>query len=359
MKYEVTYACGHTGEVNLYGKGEERERKLEWLKTQLCPACEKAEREKRYDAEAKEAKEKADELGLPELQGSEKQVKWALTIRENMIEKVMSHVDTNQPEQQAFVDWMCSQNNARFWIDSRDCTMRHLVLTFREEAKEQEKEEKISEPDNTELAKPQDQETNVVAKISGDENEVKIVSDKDDNVIETARKMGYKWRDGAWRLTMTGRMGRPEDRIVEAGNRLLNAGVPIEIKKDLLQKAIDGDYKPHVRKWITSDGTSLCISWERDLDYYDEAKRLPGARWESGVGMKVKPNYFEEIREFAKLYDFAISEKAKNVLEKAEEKAKGIRTVKPQQKEDTDDKKADLKDIMKSSRDILDDLRDD
>ena len=158
---------------------------------------------------------------------------------------------------------------------------------------------------------------------------------------------------------MTGRMGRPEDRIVEAGNRLLNAGVPIKIKKDLLQKAIDGDYKPHIRKWITSDGTSLYISWERDLDYYDEAKRLPGARWASGVGMKVKSNYFEEIREFAKLYDFAISKKAKNVLEKAEEKAKGIRTVKPQQKEDTADKKADLKDIMKSSRDILDDLRDD
>ena len=72
MKYEIEYACGHTGTVQLFGKTADRERKVKWLKTQLCPACEKAEREKRYDAEAKEAKEKADELGLPELQGSEK-----------------------------------------------------------------------------------------------------------------------------------------------------------------------------------------------------------------------------------------------------------------------------------------------
>lgn len=359
MKYEVTYACGHTGLLSLYGKSEERERKLEWLKTQLCPVCEKAEREKCYDAEAKEAEEKADELGLPELQGSEKQVKWALTIRENMMEKVMSRVDTNQPKQQAFVDWMCSQSTARFWIDSRDYTMRHLVRIFREEVKEQEKEERISEPDDIEVASPENKATNVVAEISGDENEVKIVSDKDENVIEIARKMGYKWRDGAWRLTMTGRMGKPEDRIVETGNRLLSAGVPIKISKDLLKKAIDGDYKPHIRKWITSDGVKLYISWERKLDYYDEAKKIPSARWKSGVGMEVKPDYFEEIREFARLYDFAIFEKAENVLEKAEEKAKGVRIVKPRHKEDADDKKADLKDIMKSSRDILDDLRDD
>lgn len=26
MKYEVTFSCGHTGTVQLYGKGDERER---------------------------------------------------------------------------------------------------------------------------------------------------------------------------------------------------------------------------------------------------------------------------------------------------------------------------------------------
>lgn len=26
MKYEVTFSCGHTGTVQLYGKGDEREK---------------------------------------------------------------------------------------------------------------------------------------------------------------------------------------------------------------------------------------------------------------------------------------------------------------------------------------------
>ena len=28
MKYTLTYSCGHTGTVQLYGKTEERERKI-------------------------------------------------------------------------------------------------------------------------------------------------------------------------------------------------------------------------------------------------------------------------------------------------------------------------------------------
>jgi len=38
-KYNVTYACGCEGTVNLFGKGSERERKLNWLSTVDCPAC--------------------------------------------------------------------------------------------------------------------------------------------------------------------------------------------------------------------------------------------------------------------------------------------------------------------------------
>lgn len=31
MKYEVTFSCGHTGTVQLYGKGDERERKIRYF----------------------------------------------------------------------------------------------------------------------------------------------------------------------------------------------------------------------------------------------------------------------------------------------------------------------------------------
>lgn len=38
-RYEVTYDCGCTGTVNLFGKHADRERKLEWLAGQDCYAC--------------------------------------------------------------------------------------------------------------------------------------------------------------------------------------------------------------------------------------------------------------------------------------------------------------------------------
>lgn len=39
-KYKVTFSCGHTEEVELFGKIKERERKIEyWTENGLCSAC--------------------------------------------------------------------------------------------------------------------------------------------------------------------------------------------------------------------------------------------------------------------------------------------------------------------------------
>ena len=40
MKYDVTFSCGHTEEIQIYGKAEERERKIKYFgKSGLCPEC--------------------------------------------------------------------------------------------------------------------------------------------------------------------------------------------------------------------------------------------------------------------------------------------------------------------------------
>lgn len=40
MKYDVTFSCGHTEEVQIYGKAEERERKIKYYgKSGLCSEC--------------------------------------------------------------------------------------------------------------------------------------------------------------------------------------------------------------------------------------------------------------------------------------------------------------------------------
>ena len=38
-KYTIDHACGHSREVQLYGPGKERTRKLEWMAGQDCPQC--------------------------------------------------------------------------------------------------------------------------------------------------------------------------------------------------------------------------------------------------------------------------------------------------------------------------------
>lgn len=38
-KYYVKHTCGHEVQVDLFGKAADRERKLEWLESTLCPEC--------------------------------------------------------------------------------------------------------------------------------------------------------------------------------------------------------------------------------------------------------------------------------------------------------------------------------
>ena len=47
MKYNITYSCGHTGTVDLIGKGADRERKINYFEQHgLCPDCYKVQMRK-------------------------------------------------------------------------------------------------------------------------------------------------------------------------------------------------------------------------------------------------------------------------------------------------------------------------
>jgi hypothetical protein len=80
-KYSVTYSCRHDGTEQLFGKMEDRERKLDWYaRVGVCPSC--------YKAKMSQAVEAAS-VGLPALQGSEKQVAWAAKLRIEMLDRVV------------------------------------------------------------------------------------------------------------------------------------------------------------------------------------------------------------------------------------------------------------------------------
>lgn len=78
-KYEITHSCGCTETVNVCGTNAhgERDRKIAWLESVPCRKCEAAAK-----ADA------ASASGLPELEGSEKQVAWAIDIRDEMLGRI-------------------------------------------------------------------------------------------------------------------------------------------------------------------------------------------------------------------------------------------------------------------------------
>lgn len=129
MKYEVKMSCGHTETIQLFGKCADRERKIEWLERYgFCEECKK-------EQAAKEIK-KAEEAGLPELEGSEKQIAWAAKIRNGFMPKAKEALERNSksPFAKEWYDWFVSQTKASYWIDIRDDTIRETVKNWYETA---------------------------------------------------------------------------------------------------------------------------------------------------------------------------------------------------------------------------------
>lgn len=122
MKKTITYACGHEGIVQLYGKEKEREQKLRWLEMQcLCPDCQKAE----HREETQEALHEAEAMHLPVLVGSLKQTEWALRIRSQKIheaQKICFREDLPKEfrgKARRFYEWYAGHEKAGWWLDHR------------------------------------------------------------------------------------------------------------------------------------------------------------------------------------------------------------------------------------------------
>lgn len=132
----VNHICGHTERHQLYGPIAGRERQAARLAERKCSECYKAEREAEREAETAKAVEQAQAAGLPALQGSDKQVAWAESIRATMIETATAYVAkvagaTPANEQQAAqhaaglaaakatVEAMMTETSAKWWIDRR------------------------------------------------------------------------------------------------------------------------------------------------------------------------------------------------------------------------------------------------
>lgn len=127
--YTATYKCGHEGEVFLRGTPSKNRETLEWLRTKICPKCSRAEE---YAIESEQAAKEAKEKGLPELEGSEKQIKWAESLRRKALTSPINNFDRkllkSKNQKIKMIAQVCArarekletETSSRWWIDHRD-----------------------------------------------------------------------------------------------------------------------------------------------------------------------------------------------------------------------------------------------
>lgn len=349
--YEVTYSCGHTDSVQLYGPVKERERWIEWAEESgLCPQCWEAEKQKKYEEEKQKALEIADELGYPELVGTEKQIAWAVTLRQKtqqVFDDILAKTVGEENDKELVITlWrrvIAKHTDAKWWIDNaRNVNSLAIREWLLEEKRLYDEEQLVPEEVKTQAIeemtiRPETTVANLVAEIrTTDEAVMTKYPAKDDSFREIVKKLGFTWTDGQWQRKVNYRTGSPLDRAAELGVKLLAAGFPVRVFDTELQKKIlASDYEPECKRWVahnTKTGMFL-IDWERPDDFFNEAKKLPGARWERGTGMLVPKEAFREVLDFAKQYEFRLSPGAQELVEEARKayEAAMVAEVKPKE----------------------------
>ncbi len=124
MKYDVTFSCGHTATIELFGPTKERERKISWYETHgECPECYKARKQAEREAIDAQAAQESKEKQWPELSGTPKQVAWANAIRKEKIDDIMALGADD--EGMRCITWIVETfTAAKYWIDNHDRTLR-------------------------------------------------------------------------------------------------------------------------------------------------------------------------------------------------------------------------------------------
>lgn len=334
-KYEVERACGHIETVDLYGPSKNREWRLENVEAEkLCEECYKAKLAEERELANKQAAEAAQAQGLPELEGTEKQIAWAETIRQEILAAIDDYIledEAKDPRVIEIVNHIKGKTSASWWIDHRE-TNRYRIRKLLESAINEVNALKLESHPAAQDAKteatvrPKNPVTETVAEIRVQGNVVEVLfpERRDDFREIVKRKLNMEWKRGSqsWQRTLSFADGTPIDRAAEAGHRLLAAGFCIRIyDPDIRQMAIDTNYEPESTKWILRrtggdyDGWFV-IRWNRGEDYYEVARRLPGSRWEN-PHVVAPSEQFEEVLDFADMYGFSLSSGAEELIAQA------------------------------------------
>ncbi|WP_226931195.1 MULTISPECIES: hypothetical protein [Frankiaceae] len=114
--------CGAVERIQVYGPSDTRQARANRTEMRPCQACARQRRAVEAEQAAHQAAGQADLDGLPTLTGTDRQVAWALVLRDNTIKRAPS-LATMPGATGDHLDWLldriCERTDAAWWIDHR------------------------------------------------------------------------------------------------------------------------------------------------------------------------------------------------------------------------------------------------
>ncbi len=348
-KYTVECpACNTSYTVQLFGKHRDRDWKLEnfdWT----CDDCKAKARREQGAADAAEN----SAAGMVPLTGTDNQVSWAETIRKQKfaaLDEALSNTPTEklaEPRMQAAIARLMNNPSAHWWIDRRDERIETLLRKEYEQtdtplpkAEQQAATQAKLEATAEATVRPETPITETVAEIrvNGSVLEVYFPEKREDFWKIIKKQLRYEWSGMCWKRSPGNLAGTSQDRAAETGHRLLAAGFPIRIFDEALRaRSIKGEYEPECRRWVKKRTAGeyigwFAISWPYEEDFYKAAKKLPGSRY-SKPDVVVPAEQFEQVQDFAEMYEFRLSDGAKEIAETAKKIKEAALTARVEERE--------------------------
>lgn len=363
---------------------------------------ERMERAEQHRAENEENAQKSEMIGLPELEGTEKQKAWASTIRmewiawveteiDNAIKSTIKKKDGEENSGNEDIDkeiehcknvlaW-AKRNiiSASYWIENRN--MKKNVWMYAESSAEkdtdeargnaakaaaeskakaeQEAAEKAEREANATVA-PEGAENPIIATINIDGDTVTVISEKDEKLRKIVKDCGMNWDKSRWAIKTRSIIHESADNIAAyIGNRLLNAGFAIRIfNNEVLDAAVEGTAEPRATRILasTSKGEHFRLIWEgTDDDIYNAGRKVKGAKYENH-GFTIPLSSWRMAFDLSELNGVAISDGARTAAEEYKNAIANKRKAEKQVSKKTQEEK--LNEILENNDGIIADLKD-
>lgn len=384
-KYTITWKCPRCGQetsevVNCRGRDIDWETKKR--QNNLCEECQ----EKEDAAFLKALQEENYSHGLPVLTGSPKQIEWAEAIRKESYNK-LSELKAGPTREFMLRGWA---RVAKKYPDDKDAELYHLCVDKLDEFIDAELDElrkntsagriidnrcedwrsrlekrarkvialRSSEEKELEetLLVPKDQKKEVTVTIVIKDGKIYAGSEYEPvlNGIYKKFQMSFNRRLGLWWKSFSPTMESLTDSAADLANTILRHGWMVKVPRLVGEMVESKTFTPDRKTWVEIGKYNDFVvrTTEDDPAPVLEAAAKMFGRKDYYGNPYAKLHQYQAVEEFAELYNAAIDTSAAEAIARQKIAQKTIDPVEAQLSKDG------LKEILSSSREVLDDLKD-